>query len=612
MIKNIILPVLLAGSFCANATFVPVPLTGFNHDVVANGVGNASASTTLAVDQADWNLVAPDFKAVAGNAAPTAALPANGLINSAATTGLTYQLANYTGSNDLVISAVNTPATLTFGIICSGDVYVLGFTGSGTTTADIRVNFADNTTETFSNISFSDWYGGTGFAIQGIGRVNRTNNTLEAPAGDPRMYEKKLTLNIANAGKVITGITVTKTNATGVLNIMAVSVCKSPVVSADPIDKTICTNWNTFFQVTATNVNTYQWQVNSGAGFVNISNNAVYGGATTGMLTITQAPASYNNYEYRCVMNSTCGTTVYSKPALLTVTPDINITSIPTAVGMCTGGKAVVKIGHMGTAINYQWQVKTQVTGAYVDLVNAYPYSGVNTAQLEIEKAPDSLQNAVLRCIVTGDCNGETSADIPVTMVPSAYFTQDPQDITIAPYQNAKFDVMLGGGYDYTLYWQTSTNGNGFVNVNDNSLYGGTKAIALVVKNVQPSLNGLQARCILKSTNPLCPELRDTSEAAKIIIVDPNGVNDVQAGAGFAVYPNPVQGNEVLMSAPAAMLAKEAAITVSDAMGRVVYYGKMQLQAKQKIVFPAVLLPGHYIVNISAGEVQQNISILKQ
>jgi hypothetical protein len=47
---------------------------------------------------------------------------------------------------------------------------------------------------------------------------------------------------------------------------------------------------------------TYQWQVDStGTGFVNLSNNDFYLGATTDTLWINTAPTSYYGYKYRCV-----------------------------------------------------------------------------------------------------------------------------------------------------------------------------------------------------------------------------------------------------------------------------------------------------------------------
>ncbi len=50
---------------------------------------------------------------------------------------------------------------------------------------------------------------------------------------------------------------------------------------------------------------TYQWQVDNGTGYVNISDDAVYSGTATNTLTLTSPPTSYNRYKYRCVVDGT-------------------------------------------------------------------------------------------------------------------------------------------------------------------------------------------------------------------------------------------------------------------------------------------------------------------
>ncbi|MBL0358937.1 MAG: hypothetical protein IPP72_19635 [Chitinophagaceae bacterium] len=44
----------------------------------------------------------------------------------------------------------------------------------------------------------------------------------------------------------------------------------------------------------------YQWQVNTGGGFANITNNATYAGTGTATLQINAAPSSFYGYQYRC------------------------------------------------------------------------------------------------------------------------------------------------------------------------------------------------------------------------------------------------------------------------------------------------------------------------
>ena len=47
----------------------------------------------------------------------------------------------------------------------------------------------------------------------------------------------------------------------------------------------------------------YQWQVNTGSGFVNIANNTNYNGVNNVTLQISNAPSSFNGYQYRCLVD---------------------------------------------------------------------------------------------------------------------------------------------------------------------------------------------------------------------------------------------------------------------------------------------------------------------
>jgi len=195
-------------------------ITGFNRDIIANGVGNASDSSELGLDEVNTRaLVSLDFKANANSAAPTRGLPANGVISSANTAGVVYQLANYTGPNALyltpsyVTGSINTvnSGTLSFQAQNKAKVYILYTAaggGSSSLTYSATVNFSDGTSQA-STLTANDWYSGSGFAIKGIGRVNRANNNLEGDAENPRLYESVITLDTANQTKTITGVSFT-------------------------------------------------------------------------------------------------------------------------------------------------------------------------------------------------------------------------------------------------------------------------------------------------------------------------------------------------------------------------------------------------------------------
>lgn len=197
--------------------------SGFNADVIANGVGTSVSSTNNDVDGVSYAFVSRDFQLTATSAALTYGLPINGIINSAvaSTSGLTYQLGSYSSNNSLRLQNAGDTGTLQFSNPLSATVvYMLATGGSGNCTVDATVNFTDNTTQTFTGVAISDWYGGSSYAIQGIGRINKTNDNLESGSGtNPRLYQLPLAIDAANQSKTVKSVTVTKTGTGGIPNI---------------------------------------------------------------------------------------------------------------------------------------------------------------------------------------------------------------------------------------------------------------------------------------------------------------------------------------------------------------------------------------------------------
>lgn len=223
---------LLLSCFQASATFTPVTLTGFTADVVANGIGIPTATTSIQFDAASANpayvLIAQDYQLTSTSTLPVYYLPNSGTITPASGPG--YQLAPYTGNNSLRLTSTATTGTLTFGNnTLIGDVYVLAAAGSGSATATITINFVGGTTQQVTGVTFADWFNGSPFVVQGIGRANRATGLIDAGAGatNPRLYQAKVTLTIPNYTKQIASVTVQRTGGSATistLNVMAITV----------------------------------------------------------------------------------------------------------------------------------------------------------------------------------------------------------------------------------------------------------------------------------------------------------------------------------------------------------------------------------------------------
>lgn len=97
-----------------------------------------------------------------------------------------------------------------------------------------------------------------------------------------------------------------------------VTVGTVPTFTVQPTNQTVVTGTNAVL-ISSAVATGYQWQVNPQTGvFSNLSNSAPYSGVTTNTLTITSAPSTINNYQYRVIAsNSGCSTNSVSSTVSL-------------------------------------------------------------------------------------------------------------------------------------------------------------------------------------------------------------------------------------------------------------------------------------------------------
>jgi hypothetical protein len=353
----------LATAPLARAAYTPVTVSGYNADVVANGTGLSTNSTTIGIDAGGYVFMAQDY-----NPTGTSYLPNSGLINSAATSGVTFQLASYTGNNSLRIPASGTgtgtgTGTLTFTTPQSaGEVYLLATSGSGAATVDVTVTFSDGTTQVFAGQTVSDWYGGAGYAILGLGRVQRGVENRENNASDPRLYQIRLTISTANFSKQIQSIGFSKTSTSGVLNVMGItinSVCNGTPAAGTATSTTANACVGNSFTLNTTGAAfgsgiSYQWQ-SSPAG-ANTFTNLGASQATAAYTVANQTAAT----DYRVVV--TCaGSNLSSTSPIIAVaqSPFLNCYCTPTG-GNCTSEWI------RGVSFGALTNTSTCTTGGYV------------------------------------------------------------------------------------------------------------------------------------------------------------------------------------------------------------------------------------------------------
>lgn len=144
--------------------------------------------------------------------------------------------------------------------------------------------------------------------------------------------------------------------------------CPAPTILSNPINITSCQNQPVTFgcKVESTTSVTYQWQVDNGSGFVNVTNGLLYDKVDEDSLKILNVTGTMTGFKYRCIITNICGSSTTTN-GILTV--DAVLLPTITASGpltFCLGQSVTLT---SSSAINNQWSTgeTTQsivVTGA--------------------------------------------------------------------------------------------------------------------------------------------------------------------------------------------------------------------------------------------------------
>ena len=396
--------------------------------------------------------------------------------------------------------------------------------------------------------------------------------------------------NVTTSSMVITGATVAMngyryrcliSNATCtptlLSNAVMLTVNTLPTITTQPSAQTLCPSANATFSIAATGTGiSYQWQVNAGAGFQNISGSAPYGGANTATVTITGVTPAMNGYQYRCVVKGDCVPAAVSNPVLLNILSPVIISSNTITDTVCETGTVKLGVRVVGAGILYQWQ-RMQSNGSFVNLTNTPPYSGVNTDSLRISAAPASLNGAIYRCALTETqlCSQwYYTANIPLGVNPAPIVS--PSALQTGPGKIATFAVPPTG----TSYqWQENDNsGNGYRNLAEGGLYTGVYTNTLRVGPATLLMNGNMYRCIVDG---VC-SITVASHAGQLTVDPALSVTSIRNGEGIDVYPNPTSGNEVNISFKRT-ISGNTTLRVTDKLGKVVYTQTISLTNQNSI-----------------------------
>ncbi|MDP2188257.1 MAG: LamG-like jellyroll fold domain-containing protein [Sphingobacteriaceae bacterium] len=219
------------------------------------------------------------------------------------------------------------------------------------------------------------------------------------------------TLSISNVGRSLNGVRfralIIDSACVGASQMATLNVNCLPLLNQSPVSSTHPIGSAANFVAGSTVPGTqYQWQINVGGGFQNISNFGQYTGANTNTLTVSNLSRQNNGHQFRCLL-ANLGCVDTSQVATLTVLCDQLITSQPVDFNGIVGGNASFSLNQTPGA-NYAWFVNNGLS--FNPISNGGQFSGATTANLQINNLGLLNNNTAYICVVTvGDCSDTSS-----------------------------------------------------------------------------------------------------------------------------------------------------------------------------------------------------------
>lgn len=228
-----------------------------------------------------------------------------------------------------------------------------------------------------------------------------------------------------------------------------------------PVDTTVCPADPSSFTVGALGPGlAYQWQVKGAASWTDLSNGADYSGVNSPELMILNSKNSFNGNEYRCLVSSSCVSTINSNPGRLIVNVDPIVSTDPVDVLAKPNDVVYFKVDNIGNA-RYQWQVAPP-GGVFVNVNDGPIYSGVKTDRLKVTGVSNVQTGFEFRCLLynAGQCiaPGDTSGVAVLTVEPPQSVNSISGDNIVVVYPNP-----TGGNELYIKHDLTATEATNYM-----------------------------------------------------------------------------------------------------------------------------------------------------
>ncbi|WP_448520108.1 PKD domain-containing protein [Rhodoflexus sp.] len=293
-----------------------------------------------------------------------------------------------------------------------------------------------------------EWEFSVGATVLGTATGQRPTFTFPVNASNPSQpYDVTVRLTVRDALLCASGVTKTA----------VITVNPLPRAALNPSDATICHNGgiNTAsFTAQADpaipGTVQYRWQVDSGAGFGDLTDGGAYSGVNTQTLTLTNVPEFMNGWRFRVRIQNTNNIQceAFSAPATLTVIPTPTAATVVSPINLCDANTVTLTgnapAAGRGTGRWVQLSGPTVINfGAQIsNPTAAIPVSnGVYTFRWEITTSANGIDCISQSPILTVNSGRSADAGLDQSVCQFISGTATPITVTLAANNPA-----LGGG----------------------------------------------------------------------------------------------------------------------------------------------------------------------
>lgn len=257
------------------------------------------------------------------------------------------------------------------------------------------------------------------------------------------------------------------------------------VVFENRISQTIpgCSGGTTVFSSSVTGT-AYQWQQNSGTGFLNINDNTNFSGSNTATLQVTNPSLLWNGFKYRCLVNGDTSNILIHAVSDNFV-PYISISNCPSDV--CAGDTTLytATITNGGSNPTLQWQDSSDLSGWH-------DISSSTTASLQYAT---NVAGTRVRCKMTSSYPCAVPATVTSNTSTINFICNT--DINVCAGAATQLTSNISGSF---YQWQVDM-GGGYVSLSNDSIYSGVNTVTLIINNVSPAAYGYKYRCFTDGGN---------------------------------------------------------------------------------------------------------------